>query len=173
MRSVLVVIPSPGRNADSGFGQRTEPVLVEAFIPELAVDRLDEGILRGLARLNQLQFDVALIGPLIERLAGELGTLVGADRLRVAPKVCHFVQSPGDVKLLIPCSTRMPTDSLVKSSTTVRHLIRRPVLSASKTKSIDQTWFGALGRLKRSRSTATPWRRLRRFTIKPAARYRR
>ncbi|OXZ14948.1 hypothetical protein ACG91_31580, partial [Pseudomonas aeruginosa] len=72
-------------------------MLIEAFVPELTVERLDEGILRGLTRLNQLQLDVALIG----------------------------------------------------------HLIRRPVLSASKTKSIDQTWFGALGKLRRSRSTAT------------------
>ena len=38
----------------------------------------DEGVLRGLAGLSQLQ----PIGPLIKRLAGELGALVGTDRLR-------------------------------------------------------------------------------------------
>lgn len=98
MRSVFVVIPPPGRDADSRFGQRTEPVLIEAFVPELTVERLDEGILRGLTRLNQLQLDVALIGPLIECLAGELGPLVGADRFRVAAKPRHLVQRPCDAK---------------------------------------------------------------------------
>ena len=98
MRSVFVVIPPPGRDADSRFGQRTEPVLIEAFVPELTVERLDEGILRGLTKLNQLQLDVALIGPLIECLAGELGPLVGADRFRVAAKPRHLVQRPCDAK---------------------------------------------------------------------------
>jgi hypothetical protein len=35
----------------------------------------------------------------------------------------------------------MSTASLVKSSTIVRHLIRRPHSSTSLTKSIDHTWF--------------------------------
>lgn len=33
-----------------------EPVLIEAFIAELAVERLDIRILRRLARLNQFQY---------------------------------------------------------------------------------------------------------------------
>lgn len=49
-----VVIAPPGRDADSGFDQRAEPVLIEAFLSELTGERLDEGSLRGLARLNQL-----------------------------------------------------------------------------------------------------------------------
>ncbi len=33
----------------------------------------DEGVLRGLAGLSQLQLNITPIGPLIKRLAGELG----------------------------------------------------------------------------------------------------
>ncbi len=55
----------------------------------------DEGVLRGLAGLSQLQLNITPIGPLIKRLAGELG---GADRLRVAAQPCHLVQRPCDTK---------------------------------------------------------------------------
>lgn len=77
---MLFVIPSPGRDASADFSRRTEPVLIEAFIPKLAIEGLNEGITRGLAKLDRLQLDVVMVGPRIKRLAGEFTALVGADR---------------------------------------------------------------------------------------------
>lgn len=77
-------------------------MLIEAFIPKLAVEGLDEGILRGLAKLDQLQLDIALIDPLIKRLAGGFGALVGANRLWVAAKPRYFAQCPVDTSAADP-----------------------------------------------------------------------
>ncbi|KGC60455.1 transposase domain protein [Burkholderia mallei] len=61
----------------------------------------------------------------------------------------------------------MSTASFVKSSTTVRHFTRRPLESASITKSIDHTSLGAPGNASCSRSIMTPWRLRRRRTAQP------
>ena len=74
----LVVILAPCRDDHPGLGERREPVLVEALVAEFAVKRLDIGILRRLARLNQFQGDAVGVGPLVERAAREFRPLVRA-----------------------------------------------------------------------------------------------
>ncbi len=46
----LVVVPAPFRHLRPGIVKAEEPVGVQALGPELAVDGLDEGIVRGLSR---------------------------------------------------------------------------------------------------------------------------
>ena len=56
-------------------------MLVQAFVAELAVERLDEGVVTRLARPREVQFDVFLAGPKVEIAGDELGD---PDRLRIA-----------------------------------------------------------------------------------------
>lgn len=52
----LGVVPgAPALDDLAGLGLREEPVLVQALIPELPVERLDVGVLDGLARADEGQ----------------------------------------------------------------------------------------------------------------------
>lgn len=61
-------------------------MVIKALIPETPVKAFDEGVLGGLARLNHFELNAMLVGPLVERLPGELWPLVGSDRLGVSPE---------------------------------------------------------------------------------------
>lgn len=52
-----VVIDHPFVGGPPSVGQAAEPMLVQPFVPELAVESLDEGILNGLARFSKVQPD--------------------------------------------------------------------------------------------------------------------
>lgn len=86
MRTMLVVVTTPFTDDGSGVSQAGKPVIVQALVPKLTVEAFDVSVLRGLAGLDELQGDAVGICPLVERLAGEFRTLVGADGLRVSPK---------------------------------------------------------------------------------------
>ncbi len=53
MRAFGVVVVAPSAYFLAGVAQRAEPVQVQAFVPELAVEALDEGVLNGLARFDE------------------------------------------------------------------------------------------------------------------------
>ena len=55
MRPGGVVVDSPGFDNAAGVGQVGEPVFVEAFISEFAVEGLDKGVLERLAGINEVQ----------------------------------------------------------------------------------------------------------------------
>lgn len=78
VRTNLVVVPPPIGDYLASLGQRCEPVLVEAFIAELAVEALDVAVLHGLAGFDQDVFDAMLLRPGDEGAAGEFRTIVNA-----------------------------------------------------------------------------------------------
>ena len=55
---------------------------VQAVLPELAIETLDEGILGRLAWLNEMQFDSGAPRPEEQRLAGQFGTVVADNGFR-------------------------------------------------------------------------------------------
>src|SRR3989442_5324500 len=57
-------------------------MLVQALVSEPAVEALDEGVLNGLARLDEVQPHAPLVGPLVQHQAGELRSIVQHDLLR-------------------------------------------------------------------------------------------
>src|ERR1700676_2986110 len=65
VRAHRVVVHPPGLDHLACVSEIHEPVLVQAFIPELAVEAFDECILCGLATLDEVQRHLVLIGPLI------------------------------------------------------------------------------------------------------------
>lgn len=57
VRPDLVVVASPLSDHGAGLRQRREPVLVEAFVAELAVEAFDVTVLHGSARFDQQVLD--------------------------------------------------------------------------------------------------------------------
>ena len=54
-------------------------MLVQALVSEPAVEALDEGVLNGLAGLDEVQPHAPLVGPLVQHQAGELRSVVKDD----------------------------------------------------------------------------------------------
>ena len=96
--SHLVVVLAPDGDDLAGLRQGFEPVLVEAFIPELAVEAFNVGVLGWLARLNQDVLDASCLHPCHEGPACELRSVVGPDGLWIAPEACSSLKDSGDVR---------------------------------------------------------------------------
>jgi len=79
-----VVVSTPSLAFCAGVVETQEPVGVQAFRSELAVERLDEGIVGRFAWPDEVKRYAFHVGPEIEFPADELGAVVDADRLRVA-----------------------------------------------------------------------------------------
>ena len=60
VRASFVVVNAPGRNDGPSLRQRSEPVLVQALVAELAVEALHVRVLRRLAGLDEAQLDATL-----------------------------------------------------------------------------------------------------------------
>lgn len=97
VRSDLVVVLAPDGDDLAGLGQGFEPVLIEAFIPELAVEALDVGVLSWLAWLNQDVLYASCLHPGHEGSACELWAVVAPDGLWVAPESCSPLEDASDV----------------------------------------------------------------------------
>ncbi len=54
---------------------------VQAFGPELGVERFDEGIVRRFTRPREVECDTFLVGPEVKVAGDELAALINADRL--------------------------------------------------------------------------------------------
>jgi hypothetical protein len=99
-------------------------MLVPALVVELAIDPFHVCVLRRLACLDQLQRHAVAVGPAVEGVVGELGTLIGPDHLRQAAELLtplHRITREAMVDRDIDAS-------FVQSSTIVRHLSRLTVL---------------------------------------------
>ena len=70
---------------------------VEALRPELAVERLDERVVGWLALPGEVEHDILLISPQVEVARDELGTLVDADRARIAALTAHPLERGYDI----------------------------------------------------------------------------
>lgn len=66
----------PGTAAMHGFGDRGEPVDVQALIPERSIEGLDIGIVRGFAGTREVDPYTMMIGPRIDQTASKFGAVV-------------------------------------------------------------------------------------------------
>lgn len=116
MRPVGVVVRSPPRLA----GERSagsEHVLVQAFVPEAAVQALDEAVLHGLAWCDVVPLDPAIFLPLQDRARGQLGALVADHHEWPAAKAMSASSSRTTRWPESEVSTTSARPSRVKSST--------------------------------------------------------
>jgi len=97
VRPDLVVIGAPGANRWTCLLQRLEPVIVQALVPELAVEALDVAVLHRPPRLDQDVAHTVALRPGHERSAGELRPVVGSHRALIALEEGGSVQQPRDV----------------------------------------------------------------------------
>jgi len=82
--SVGVVVLDPIGDDDPGFGERVELLAVKELLAEGGVERLDEAVLPGRARIDVEGLDVACREALANDLGYELRPVVGADVFRGA-----------------------------------------------------------------------------------------
>src|SRR5262245_25745535 len=73
-----------------------EPVLVQTFVAQAAVEALDVGVLVRLARLDEMPVDAVDVGPRVERPTDELRTVVGDQHRRLPARVDQALQHLGD-----------------------------------------------------------------------------
>src|SRR5450830_835928 len=111
VRPDLVVVLPPGGDGRPGLHQRLEPLLVEALVPELAIEALDVAVLHGPPRLDQDVADTMGLGPTHERPAGELRAVVRAHDQRVASEDRCLSSSRVTYCPEMPQSTEMLTHS--------------------------------------------------------------
>ncbi len=75
MRPHVVVAVSPESHLSARVGQAVEDLLVEAFVAQAAVEAFDGAVLLRLAGIDVMLLDAAVLGPLQDRPAGELGAV--------------------------------------------------------------------------------------------------
>jgi hypothetical protein len=66
-----VVVETPDLNYGLGIGEVEKSMLVQAPVPEAAVEAFDEGVLHGSARLDESGGNVVVMRPLIHRRTAE------------------------------------------------------------------------------------------------------
>lgn len=139
VRPHLVAVAPPGNDRCTGLRQRLEPLLVQALVAQLAVEALDEGVLRRLAGIDEQVSDFPLdcAQPMKVRLVNSgpsaARTSLGSPRNTATGSSRRVTYWPG-----MPKSTPISTHSCVKSSATVSSLIRRPLARLSAKKSMLQ-----------------------------------
>src|SRR5947199_2010382 len=84
VRPEVVVVVLPFRKSGASVSERCEECLVEQLVAELAVEALDEGVLRRLAWGDVVPIDAGLLAPAQDRSAGQLGAIVADDGVRLA-----------------------------------------------------------------------------------------
>ncbi len=96
MRTDVVVVVPPEGERGSRVSQAGEDLLVQEFIPQAAVEALDEGVLGRLAGLDIVPRDAAIALPAEHRPTGQLGAVVAHDGLGPAIEPDHGIKLPGD-----------------------------------------------------------------------------
>ena len=76
VRPLFIVLSSPGFNHELRFLQRQKPVLVQTFIPKLAVEALDKRVPHRFSRLNKVQMHPLLRGLGIQGRPSEFGAVI-------------------------------------------------------------------------------------------------
>ena len=96
MRAVVIIVVAPCRNQLAGMAQAVEEMLVQALVPQAAVEALDEAVLHRLARRDVMLFDLPFLLPFEHRVRGQLRAVVADHH---AGKPAHLgdpVELPGD-----------------------------------------------------------------------------
>ena len=138
MRAMVIVVVAPCRNQMAGMAQRREQVLVQALIPQTAVEALHEAVLRRFAGRDVMPFDLLTQAARISRHRTlSLTTMQGKPRISAIRSSSRATRMPE-----IEVSTTVARHSRLKSSITQRMRNRRPSHRASDTKSSDHRWFG-------------------------------
>jgi hypothetical protein len=90
--SIVVAVTAPRLQLRPGVSQGHEPVLVQALRPEAAIERFDERVVGRLAGLVEAERRALRVGPQVEIVRYELGTLVDHDRAGIPDPAAHLLK---------------------------------------------------------------------------------
>ena len=79
MRTALIEFPSPRLDLAPSVVQRQEPMHVQIFVPEPAIEGLNERVVCGLTESGEIQRNFVHIGPLVKRSGDKLRAIVHPD----------------------------------------------------------------------------------------------
>ena len=84
MRPDRVIVDAPPFNEQSGFFKTNEPFLIQTFFSKAAIEAFDVTVLCWFAGIDEVQLDLVLLGPDIQRFASELRSIVNLEQLGLA-----------------------------------------------------------------------------------------
>ena len=96
MRPVVIVVVAPCRNQMAGMAQGWEQVLVQALVPQTAVEAFHEAVLHRLARRDVVPFDLAVLLPFEHGVRRQLGAVVADHHAGMLAHLGDPVQFAGD-----------------------------------------------------------------------------
>ncbi len=138
MRAFLVVVFAPILQLFLRVCKAQEPVCVQTFCSEATVERLDEGVISGLAWSGEVKRYTTLIGPQIQITRYKLVALVDADRCRESYFPADSFKHLDNVGAAEGEARLQRGEKRENVSTMVSTRSFRPVASCSCTKSTDQ-----------------------------------
>jgi hypothetical protein len=74
--------PHASLNDGSGIVERRELVHVQALVPQTSIKRFKKGVFHGFARSNEVQLNIAPIGPIFECSRLKFGAMIDGDGAR-------------------------------------------------------------------------------------------
>jgi hypothetical protein len=92
--SNLIVIDSPILDLPPSIIEVREPVLVETFFPDTAVEALQKRILSRLPGLDEMKLDVILVRPDIQRTTGKFRAIIADQNLGETAGLLQAIQDP-------------------------------------------------------------------------------
>src|SRR5260221_11413292 len=95
MRPFPIVLDAPRFDLVPRIVERNEDVFIQAFLAQPCIEALDVRVLNRLARFDELQLYAMLIGPLVERPAAQLGTVIRLNRQGQSTRGAQSLQDPG------------------------------------------------------------------------------
>ena len=94
MGTLFVVVSQPGIGLRLNLIDRIEQTRIEHLGAKASVEAFDEGVLVGLAGLDEHQPDALILGPVYEGMRGHLWTVVQPDGLGLAVDFHEFLHDP-------------------------------------------------------------------------------
>ena len=82
MRAFPIVLDAPVFDLAARVVERNEDVFIQAFLAQARIEALDVGVLDRFARFDELRPYITFVGPLVERPAAQLGTVIGLNHQR-------------------------------------------------------------------------------------------
>lgn len=129
VRPDAVVVHAPRVDLLPRVRRVAEVLLVQALVPQLAVEAFALAVLRRLARRDPMQLDATLVGPLVERLRGEFKSLYITSSFGFPYRAIAWSSPRVTLCPVIDVSTSSPVQRLLTASTIVSTRMLRPSTS--------------------------------------------
>lgn len=96
MRAMVVVVVAPCRNQMAGMAQAGEEVLVQAFVPQAAIEALDQAVLHRFSWRDVMPLHPSILRPFEHGVRRQFGSVVADHHTGIAPHLGDPVQLAGN-----------------------------------------------------------------------------